>query len=245
MEPLRPWLVPFLLPEHCFDRFFLHFQLLDVLCLKILLSKVLGYGIVAGSVLVKVPQLLKVWGSRSGGGLSLPSVLLELLALGGSVGYGCARGFPFRAGARGRFWGVFGDFGVTSDPAELRHRPAGPEPAHHHPQQADPDRHQRPAGPHGAALGGLHGAPVWGGPGPDLHLPHGNRGSPLGLDLRGLGHLQRGPAGPGAAPGGLPGPPPQKGVTPKSPAPQKNPKIAPKIPSKIEIFWGLKRGFLG
>uniref|UniRef100_A0A8C5NPM2 Uncharacterized protein n=1 Tax=Junco hyemalis TaxID=40217 RepID=A0A8C5NPM2_JUNHY len=29
MEPLRPWLVPFLLPEHCFDRFFLHFQLLD------------------------------------------------------------------------------------------------------------------------------------------------------------------------------------------------------------------------
>uniref|UniRef100_A0A674G8B0 Mannose-P-dolichol utilization defect 1 protein-like n=1 Tax=Taeniopygia guttata TaxID=59729 RepID=A0A674G8B0_TAEGU len=66
-------------------------------CLKILLSKVLGYGIVAGSVLVKVPQLLKVWGSRSGGGLSLPSVLLELLALGGSVGYGCARSFPFSA----------------------------------------------------------------------------------------------------------------------------------------------------
>ncbi|XP_071276202.1 mannose-P-dolichol utilization defect 1 protein [Agelaius tricolor] len=97
MEPLRPWLVPFLLPEHCFDRFFLRFQLLDVPCLKILLSKVLGYGIVAGSVLVKVPQLLKVWGSRSGGGLSLPSVLLELLALGGSVGYGCARGFPFSA----------------------------------------------------------------------------------------------------------------------------------------------------
>ncbi|XP_041275586.1 mannose-P-dolichol utilization defect 1 protein [Onychostruthus taczanowskii] len=96
MEPLRPWLVPFLLPERCFDQFFLRFQLLDVPCLKILLSKVLGYGIVAGSVLVKVPQLLKVWGSRSGGGLSLPSVLLELLALGGSVGYGCARSFPFR-----------------------------------------------------------------------------------------------------------------------------------------------------
>ncbi|XP_014749377.1 PREDICTED: mannose-P-dolichol utilization defect 1 protein [Sturnus vulgaris] len=96
MEPLRPLLVPFLLPEHCFDQFFLRFQLLDVPCLKILLSKVLGYGIVAGSVLVKVPQLLKVWGSRSGGGLSLPSVLLELLALGGSVSYGWARGFPFR-----------------------------------------------------------------------------------------------------------------------------------------------------
>ncbi|XP_062368179.1 mannose-P-dolichol utilization defect 1 protein isoform X1 [Cinclus cinclus] len=95
MELLRPWLVPFLLPDHCFDQFFLRFQLLDVPCLKILLSKVLGYGIVAGSLLVKVPQLLKVWGSRSGRGLSLPSVLLELLALGGSVGYGWAKGFPF------------------------------------------------------------------------------------------------------------------------------------------------------
>uniref|UniRef100_A0A8C3UVY2 Uncharacterized protein n=1 Tax=Catharus ustulatus TaxID=91951 RepID=A0A8C3UVY2_CATUS len=49
--PLRPLLVPFLLPEHCFDQFFLRFQLLDVPCLKILLSKALGYGIVAGSVL--------------------------------------------------------------------------------------------------------------------------------------------------------------------------------------------------
>lgn len=29
MEPLRPWLVPFLLPEHCFDQFFLRFHLLD------------------------------------------------------------------------------------------------------------------------------------------------------------------------------------------------------------------------
>lgn len=29
MEPLRPWLVPFLLPEHCFDQFFLRLQLLD------------------------------------------------------------------------------------------------------------------------------------------------------------------------------------------------------------------------
>uniref|UniRef100_A0A8U8B763 Uncharacterized protein n=1 Tax=Geospiza parvula TaxID=87175 RepID=A0A8U8B763_GEOPR len=54
MEPLRPWLVPFLLPEHCFDRFFLRFQLLDVPCLKILLSKVLGYGIVAGSILGEI-----------------------------------------------------------------------------------------------------------------------------------------------------------------------------------------------
>lgn len=29
MEPLRPLLVPFLLPERCFDQFFLRLQLLD------------------------------------------------------------------------------------------------------------------------------------------------------------------------------------------------------------------------
>lgn len=95
MDPLRPLLVPFLLPERCFDQFFLRWELLHVPCLKILLSKVLGYGIVAGSVLVKIPQLLKVWGNRSGKGISLTSVLLELLALAGSVAYGCAKRFPF------------------------------------------------------------------------------------------------------------------------------------------------------
>ncbi|XP_031953581.1 mannose-P-dolichol utilization defect 1 protein isoform X2 [Corvus moneduloides] len=214
MEPLRPWLVPFLLPEHCFDQFFLRLQLLDVPCLKILLSKILGYGIVAGSVLVKVPQLLKVWGSRSGGGLSLPSVLLELLALGGSVGYGCARSFPFSAWGEALFL-LLQTLTLLFLILHFGGRTG----------RAAADRHQRPPGTHGAALGGLHGAPLRGGPGPNLHLPHGNRGSPFGLDLRGLGHLQRGPAGPGAAPGGLPGPPPQKGVTPKTAAPQNSPKF--------------------
>ncbi|XP_072704806.1 mannose-P-dolichol utilization defect 1 protein [Ciconia boyciana] len=97
MEALRGWLVPFLLPERCFDELFLRLHLLHVPCLKILLSKVLGYAIVAGSVMVKLPQVLKVAGARSGAGLSLPAVLLELLALGGSGAYRWARAFPFSA----------------------------------------------------------------------------------------------------------------------------------------------------
>uniref|UniRef100_A0A8B9MFL7 Mannose-P-dolichol utilization defect 1 n=1 Tax=Accipiter nisus TaxID=211598 RepID=A0A8B9MFL7_9AVES len=97
MEALRGWLVPLLLPERCFDELFLRLHLLHVPCLKILLSKALGYAIVAGSVMVKLPQVLKVVGARSGSGLSIPAVLLELLALGGTVAYGCARAFPFSA----------------------------------------------------------------------------------------------------------------------------------------------------
>ncbi|XP_066065020.1 mannose-P-dolichol utilization defect 1 protein isoform X2 [Chamaea fasciata] len=171
-----------------------------------------------------VPQVLKVWGSRSGGGLSLPSVLLELLALGGSVGYGCARSFPFSAWGESLFL-LLQTLALLFLILHFGGRTG----------RADPDRRQRPAGSHGAALGAHHGAPVRGRPGPDLHLPDGNRGSPFGLDLRGLGHLQRGPAGPGAAPGGLPGPPPQKGVTPGNPAPQETPKserFPPKLPTK-------------
>lgn len=97
MEALRGALVPLLLPEPCFEELLLRLNLLHVPCLKILLSKGLGYGIVAGSVMVKLPQVLKLLGARSGAGLSLGAVGLELAALGGTVAYSWARGFPFSA----------------------------------------------------------------------------------------------------------------------------------------------------
>ncbi|XP_033928143.1 mannose-P-dolichol utilization defect 1 protein isoform X1 [Melopsittacus undulatus] len=97
MEALRAWLVPGLMPESCFEELVMRLQPMHVPCLRILVSKVLGYGIVAGSVLVKLPQVLQVLGSRSGSGLSIPGLLLELLALVGSVAYGCSRAFPFSA----------------------------------------------------------------------------------------------------------------------------------------------------
>ena len=45
---------------------------------------------------VKLPQVLKIYGARSGAGLSVGAVGLELLALGGSVAYSVRHGFPFR-----------------------------------------------------------------------------------------------------------------------------------------------------
>ncbi|XP_038624592.1 mannose-P-dolichol utilization defect 1 protein [Tachyglossus aculeatus] len=96
-EPLKRLLVPFLLPEECYDQFFLNWDLLHVPCLKILLSKSLGLAIVAGSLLVKLPQVFKILGAKSAEGLSFKSVLLELVALTGTMAYSVIHGFPFSA----------------------------------------------------------------------------------------------------------------------------------------------------
>ncbi|XP_038242133.1 mannose-P-dolichol utilization defect 1 protein isoform X4 [Dermochelys coriacea] len=94
---LQGLLVPHLLPERCYDELFLRFNLLHVPCLKILISKGLGIAIVAGSLMVKLPQVFKILGAKSAVGLSFHSILLELLALTGTMVYSMANGFPFSA----------------------------------------------------------------------------------------------------------------------------------------------------
>ncbi|XP_077117618.1 mannose-P-dolichol utilization defect 1 protein [Ranitomeya variabilis] len=95
METLRSLLVPGMLPERCYDEFFLQYNLLHVDCVKILISKILGIGIIVGSILVKVPQIVKILRSGTAEGLSFKSILLELLALSGTMVYSITREFPF------------------------------------------------------------------------------------------------------------------------------------------------------
>ncbi|CAL8241739.1 unnamed protein product [Merluccius merluccius] len=97
MDPLKGLLLTYFMPESCYDTFFLDFNFLDVPCLKIVLSKGLGIGIILGSVMVKLPQILKLMGSKSAEGLSFNSVLLELLAITGTMAYSIANNFPFSA----------------------------------------------------------------------------------------------------------------------------------------------------
>ncbi|XP_026871346.2 mannose-P-dolichol utilization defect 1b isoform X1 [Electrophorus electricus] len=97
MDPLKDILVNYLMPEKCYDEFFLHFNFLHVTCLKIIISKGLGIGIILGSVLVKLPQILKLIGAKSAEGLSFKSVLLELFAITGTMAYSIANSFPFSA----------------------------------------------------------------------------------------------------------------------------------------------------
>ncbi|XP_053199282.1 mannose-P-dolichol utilization defect 1b [Scomber japonicus] len=95
MDPFKGLLLTYFMPESCYDEFFLNFNFLDVPCLKIVLSKGLGIGIILGAALVKLPQILKVVGAKSAEGLSFQTVILELLAITGTMAYSIANKFPF------------------------------------------------------------------------------------------------------------------------------------------------------
>jgi mannose-P-dolichol utilization defect protein 1 len=80
----------------CFDKLVLQRQFTHAACIKSSLSKSLGVGIVAGSSLVKLPQVFKLFASGSGDGISLTGVMLELTALTMATAYNFSQGFPFR-----------------------------------------------------------------------------------------------------------------------------------------------------
>lgn len=89
-------------------------------CLKAAVSKGLGIGIIAGSLLgisvyfvllshftnpnsdtisllaVKVPQILKLYGAKSGEGITLISLMMEIFAISANVAYSYRKEFPFR-----------------------------------------------------------------------------------------------------------------------------------------------------
>ncbi|KAK2078449.1 hypothetical protein QBZ16_003289 [Prototheca wickerhamii] len=74
-----------------------HGRVPDSLLLKALLSKALGYAILVGSTIVKVPQLLAVIRARSAAGLSPLSVELETLGYSICTAYGLVLGLPISA----------------------------------------------------------------------------------------------------------------------------------------------------
>ncbi|KAJ8282001.1 hypothetical protein COCON_G00045200 [Conger conger] len=97
METFKGFLLTYFMPEKCFDEFFLNLNFLDVPCLKIVVSKALGIGIILGSVMVKLPQVFKLMGAKSAEGLSFNSILLELFAITGTMAYSISHNFPFSA----------------------------------------------------------------------------------------------------------------------------------------------------
>ncbi|XP_019174905.1 PREDICTED: mannose-P-dolichol utilization defect 1 protein homolog 2-like [Ipomoea nil] len=66
-------------------------------CLLPLISKLLGYAIVAASMTVKLPQILKILNHRSIRGLSVVAFELELLGYTIALGYCLHKGLPFSA----------------------------------------------------------------------------------------------------------------------------------------------------
>jgi len=96
MEYFRQAVLLILTP-HCYDEYFLNLNFMDVPCFKAALSKCLGLGIIVGSVLVKVPQIIKLYRNKSGEGISMSSVTLDLTAITIYMSYSFVKGFPFTA----------------------------------------------------------------------------------------------------------------------------------------------------
>lgn len=94
IRTITPFLLLFM-TEECVDRIFVKFNILHVPCLKLILSKTLGYAIVAGSIFVKLPQILKIYGSASVSGLPLATFLLETFCVSVGVVYNYVQELPF------------------------------------------------------------------------------------------------------------------------------------------------------
>jgi mannose-P-dolichol utilization defect protein 1 len=90
-------LMGFFMSPQCFEEIFYKFNFFNVVCLKMIISKGLGYGILAGSVMLRVPQILKIVSARSGAGISMVSEILTLLALFGTMAYGYFKQFSMAA----------------------------------------------------------------------------------------------------------------------------------------------------
>ncbi|CAK8671324.1 unnamed protein product [Clavelina lepadiformis] len=81
--------------DECYHLYFVDFNFFDGPCFSAVLSKLLGYAIVLGAVLVKVPQIQKIVSAGSALGVSFFALLLELYAVTSMFSYSLAREFPF------------------------------------------------------------------------------------------------------------------------------------------------------
>lgn len=86
-----------LLSPHCYEELILKQHFFDLGCNKMLLSKMLGYAILVGSLLVKFPQIVKIKWNKSGAGVSVLAESIMLAAIFGSMAYGYTSEFPLSA----------------------------------------------------------------------------------------------------------------------------------------------------
>ncbi|XP_004207268.1 mannose-P-dolichol utilization defect 1 protein isoform X1 [Hydra vulgaris] len=99
-------LVLMLISEECHDEFFVKFNILNVPCLKIAITKGLGCVIIVGSMIVKVPQIIKLLQAKSGEGLNIISLLSELAVSTFSITYAFQKRFPFSSWGEALFLAV-------------------------------------------------------------------------------------------------------------------------------------------
>lgn len=85
------------LSKECIDNYLELHQFTDVACGKMLISKLLGFGIILGAVVVKVPQILKMLANKSAKGLAPSTYILENIVYAIMSAYYYNKGYPFSA----------------------------------------------------------------------------------------------------------------------------------------------------
>jgi mannose-P-dolichol utilization defect protein 1 len=81
--------------ETCYDIFFTEFDFLNVPCITKLLNKVLSVGIVVLSIILKVPQIIKIVTNKSTFGLSFQGIFMECLLYTFNAAYNVNEGRDF------------------------------------------------------------------------------------------------------------------------------------------------------
>lgn len=82
------------LTPQCFEAFFTRHDFANVACIKFVVSKALGYLIIVGSLILKLPQILKILGAKDVTGLTPASFYMEVLLYASSTIYNVRRGYP-------------------------------------------------------------------------------------------------------------------------------------------------------
>ncbi|CAP30658.1 Protein CBG11281 [Caenorhabditis briggsae] len=84
-----------LFPGNCFEELLINFNFFHPTCPKAVLSRGLGFAITLGSILLFVPQILKIQAGKSAQGISASSQLLALVGAIGTASYSYRSGFVF------------------------------------------------------------------------------------------------------------------------------------------------------
>ncbi|KAL2040262.1 hypothetical protein N7G274_007165 [Stereocaulon virgatum] len=92
--PIRDMGLSLIGPD-CYKSLILDIDIANTSCLTLALSKTLGLATVAGSSIVKLPQILKLLSSQSAAGISFLSYALETSSFLTTLAYSARNGFPF------------------------------------------------------------------------------------------------------------------------------------------------------
>jgi len=84
------------LSPHCYQALFVEHEF-EIACIKLVISKLLGYLIILGSVFLKVPQILQIMKAKSVEGISFMMYYLEVAVYTITVAYSFNKQFPFSA----------------------------------------------------------------------------------------------------------------------------------------------------